>query len=292
MAVAVKVILVMAAGLWVASAPAAGAPSAPARDAAAEAPRAAPSDAPKTSDTSDAPDVYRHLKPLLVEPDDLRPFTGAKPAPQPSGTAQADRPPAIAVDVAARTVRIPVRPTRARGVVEWLLAASGKHKALAVLVTDGSARDVADAFAKAGFDGGEHPAPVGDDAARGPAGPAVRLALVARSADGREVRIPAERLLAATSDGKPLAEGRWVYAGPATLDDGKVFLSGLSGSVATTNLRDTSAMIYWVPAQAEADGIHYVKAFYARPGAVPAEASEWVLEIRPAEPSPAAKPGA
>ena len=72
------------------------------------------------------------------------------------------------------------------------------------------------------------------------------------------------------------------------LADGKVFLSGLSGSVATTNLRDTSAMVYWVPAQADAGAIHYVKAFYARPEAVGAEAPEWVLEIRPVAPSPAA----
>jgi len=276
-----------------AEAPSTGAPSAPAphKDAAAEASAAASSDAPKTPaapPASAAPDVYRHLKPLLVEQNDLQPFTGGKAAAPPAAPAEADRPPPIAVDAAARTVRIPVRPTRAKGVVEWLLVASGKHAALAVLVTECSARDVADAFAKAGLDGGDHPVPVGDDAARAPGGPALRLALVARGADGRAVRIPAERLLSATSGGKPIPDGRWVYAGPATLDDGKVLLSGLSGSVATTNLRDTSAMIYRVPAQADAGGVHYVQAFYAQPAAVPAEASDWVLEITPAEPSPAA----
>jgi len=289
MPIAVRAVLVVLAGLWVAGALAAGAMAA---EAPSDTPRVTDarkaSDAPQPaagSETPAAPDVYRHLKPLVVEQNDLRPFTGGK-SDQPSRPAESDDAPPIAMDAVSHTVRIPVRPTGAKGVVEWLLAASGKHPGLAVLVTDCPARAVAAAMVKAELKGGAHPVPVAEDATRAPTGSALRLALVARGADGQTVRVPAERLIAATSDGKPVAAGRWVYAGPATLDDGKVLLSGLSGSVATTNLRDASAMIYWVPDRPNG-GVHYVKAYYARPGMVPAEASDWVLEIRPAEPPPA-----
>jgi len=273
--VVVRAAMVLAIGLGLGGVVGAGAPAAE-----------TPTDAPPSSDTPAAPAVYRHLKPLVVEQHDLRPFTGGKQA-RPSRPAETDRWPPIEVDAASHTVRVPVRPTGAKGVVEWLLAASGKHAGLAVLVTDWPARAVADAMGRAGLKEGAHPVPVDEDAARAPKGAALELDLVGRGADGRVIRIAADRLLAATSDGKPVAPGRWVYAGPATLDDGKVLLSGLSGSVVTTHLRDTTAMIYWVPDQADGS-IHYVKALYARPGMVPAEASDWVLEIRPAQASPAA----
>jgi len=246
----------------------------------------APSAVSGEADESGAP--YRHLKPILIETDDLG-ASGKKPPARPDrdrtetkAEAPADRP--IHVDAETRTVRVPVRPTGAKGVVEWLLTASGKHPATAVLVTAHPVRAVARALKRAGFACGRHPEPVGTDAARPPQGPALRLTLVAKGPDGKAVRVPAERLLAADADGKALGKGRWIYTGPRTVDEGRVVLAGLSGSVVTTDLRDAHAMVYWVPAEA-ADGPIYVRAFYGRADALPAGAGPWSLEIRPAPPA-------
>ncbi len=231
------------------------------------------------------PDPDRHLKPILVETDDLGTSGRKQPArPDRKGaeaTKPADRP--IHVDARTRTVRLPVRPTGAKGVVEWLLTVSGRHQATAVLVTGHPFRAVARAMEKATFARGRHPEPVGTDAARPPRGPALRLTLVAEGPNGRPVRVPAERLLAAGSDGKPLGKGRWVYTGPRTVDEGRVVLASPSGSVVTTDLRDVHAMVYWVPAEA-AGGPVYARAVYARAEALPAGTGPWTLEIRPAPP--------
>jgi len=240
--------------------------------AAGAAPEGAASDEPRGG--------YGHLKPLVMEADKLAPPAGKRPDGDRPAHGDAGPPPAVRVDPKTRTVRVPVRVTRARGVVEWLLSAGVAHTRTSVLVTRCPVRAVARALEQAGLAEGRPPEPVGDDAARPPDGPAVRLTLRFAGADGAPTRLPAEDLLAAASDGTPLPRGRWVYVGPQTLADGKVLLAELSGSLVTTGLRDTSAMIYWVPASSREAPL-YVKAFYGRPEVVPAEAREAVLEIRP-----------
>jgi len=217
------------------------------------------------------------FKPLILETDDLRTVGKAEK----TGDA-AKAGPAIHVDAKTGTVRIPVTPTRTRGVVERLLSARGKHPASSVLVTPYSAAEVAAAFAKAGFEAGARPVPVGDDRARPPSGKAVEVALLATSSGGKMGRIPAARLLASKSDGTPLGPGRWVYVGPQTVGGktDRILVTGLSGSVATTDLRDLSAIIYWVPRTADRQA--YARACYASRQALPQTGAAFELEIRPA----------
>jgi hypothetical protein len=232
---------------------------------------------PAARPSEDSQGGYGHLKPLLIEADKVPPRAGTGSEGGESGDGRT----AVRVDPKTHTVEVPVRLTRAEGVVEWLLSAGGKHPRTSVLSARCPVRALARALEAAGLAAGRPPAPVGDDAARPPEGPSVRLTLRFRAPDGGPKRIPAEALLAAAPDGTPVPDGRWVYVGPQALADGKVLLAELSGSLVTTALRDTSAMVYWVPAAPD-DGPRYVKAYYARPKAVPAGVTEAVLEIAPA----------
>jgi hypothetical protein len=218
------------------------------------------------------------MEPIVRGTDDAAaPAEGAHPPTAPAAQAAAT----IKVDEKTRTVHIPVRLTGARGVVEWLLAAGERHKAAAVLVTDGSVADLAAAMARAGLAPGVRPEPVGEDRARPPRGAALAVTLVARDAAGRQKRIPAERLLSRQSGGEPLAEGRWVYAGPQVVQeaDAEINVTELSGSLATTNLRDSSAMIYWAPGDEAAP---FVWTYYNSNLPLPEKPESWELEIRPA----------
>jgi hypothetical protein len=241
-----------------------------------------------TPEPKAAPDSrggYDHLKPLLIEADDPSAGTGKNGDGDGGG---GDDPTAVHVVPQTRAVRMPVRLTRAPGVVEWLVSAGDKHPRTSVLLARCPVRALARALTRAGLDAGRPPVPVGDDAARPPDGPTVRLTLRYRAPDGTGKRLPAAHLLSATPDGEPLADGRWVYVGPQALADGKILLAELSGSLVTTSLRDTSGMVYWVPASSN-DGPLYVEAFYARPKAVPKGVGEGMLEIRPAPEGEASK---
>jgi len=259
--------------------------------AAAAAPEAAPAGgaapdgaAPEGEAAGESQSGYGHLKPLLMDPDRVggsgRRLAGPGDRPSDAG----DRP-SVRVDPKARTVRVPVRVTHARGVVEWVLSAGGRHARMSVLLTRCPVRTVARALEQTGLAEGRPPTLVGEDAARPPRGPAVRLTVRFRQPDGSWATLPAEALLAAASAGTPLPPGRWVYVGPQTLADGKVLLAELSGSLVTTGLQDRSAMIYWVPASS-GEEVLYVQAYYGRVEAVPGEVTEAVLEIRPAAASP------
>lgn len=220
------------------------------------------------------------FKPLVLETDDLRTIRKGEKA----DDGDAAKPAAtIHVDAKAHTVRIPVAPTRTRGAVERLLTVCGKHAAGAVLVTPCLAADVAAAFAKAGFEAGTRPRPIGADRTRPPSGRVLEIHLIFKPAGGKEKRIPAARLLAAKSDGAPLGAGRWVYVGPQRIDDrtGSVLVTELSGSIATTDLRDSSAMIYWVPKVGDSGS--YARAYYASREALPAKDAAFELEIREAK---------
>lgn len=212
------------------------------------------------------------------------PAEGAHPPPAPAAQAAAT----IQVDEKTRTVHIPVRLTGARGVVEWLLATGDRHKASAVLVTDRSAGEVAAAMARVGLAPGARPEPVGEDRATIPQGSALTVTVIVKDAAGREMRIPAERLLSRRSGGEPLSEGRWIYAGPQVVleADAEINVTELSGSLATTNLRDASALIYWVPApggrMAGDEAAPFVLTYYPSNLSLPEKTESCDLEIRPA----------
>jgi hypothetical protein len=208
------------------------------------------------------------LAPVVRGTDDVvrRPeAAGPQPAP-PKPAAQ------VRVDEKARTVRIPARFTGARGMVEWLLSAGGKHPATSVLVTDCPVRDVAAALAKIGLAAGVRPQPVGEDRARPPVGrrasadEVLFITVVVREAAGKETRTPAAGFLSRRTDGPPLAggDGMWVYVGPQIVREGdaEILVTEFSGSLATTNLLDSSAIIYWSPAS-HGEAAPYVSAFYA-----------------------------
>jgi len=238
--------------------------------------------------TETRPEVPRtrleRFKPLVLETDDLRTVRKGEKA---GGAAKGVS--GIRVDAKAGAVGIPVTPTETRGVVERLLSSCGKCPAGSVLVTPCSAAEAAAALAKVGLEPGTRPVPVGDDRARPPSGRALEITLVAKAAGGKATRVPAARLLASKSDGTPLGPGRWVYVGPQRIG-GKtdhILVTELSGSVATTDLRDTSAMIYWVPRTDDPEP--YARAYYASHESLPQTCEALELEIRLAEPPSKAK---
>jgi len=235
------------------------------------------------AESAKAPD---RLPPIVVGTDDIHPDKGKKPPPE----AVTPKPLApIRVDEKTRTVFVPARFTRAKGVVEWLLSAGPKHPGTSVLVTDHTARVLAEALSRVGLAGGTRPEPVGEERVRPPKGAAVEIDLVVRTADGKETRTPASRFLSEKSGGEPLGEGAWVYAGLQVIReaDAEISVTDLSGSLITTNLRDSSALAYWCPKTAE-DPAPYVTAYYASSAPPPAEGEACELAIRPA-PAPAAQ---
>jgi len=219
------------------------------------------------------------LAPVMVEPDDLG--TPAKPKPPPAPSAPARHAGEIRVDERAKTVTVPVAFTRAKGVVERLLSAKKKNPAASVLVTEHSAKDLAAALAKAGLAPGRRPAPVGEDRATLASGAALEITVLAKAADGKVARTPAATFLSARSSGEPLGEGAWVYVGPQTLREGdaEILVTEMTGSIVTTNLRDSTAVIYWRPRLPD-DSQPYVTAFYASASPLPAAGETCQLEIR------------
>jgi hypothetical protein len=236
--------------------------------------------APEAGAPAERPAKPDRWGPIVVGTDDAG--LPGKPKTPPAAPPAAKAAGEIRVDEKTKTVRIPVAPTRAKGVVEWLLASGKKHAATSVLVTEHAAKDLAAALAKAGLAPGVRPEPVGEDRAKLPSGQAVEIALVSKGADGKETRTPAAKFLSPKSTGEPLGEGAWVYVGPQVLREGDVDLlvTELSGSIVTTNLRDQTAMIYWVP-KSPPDAQLYVAAFYASSATLPGEKEKCELEIRP-----------
>jgi hypothetical protein len=225
------------------------------------------------------------LAPILVgtdEADSLRKPTKEAPPAKP------ERPPKpIRVDEKARSVRLPVRFSQASGAVEWLLSSGEKHQRMSALVTDQPAKAVAAALAKAGLPAGTPPLLVGEDHVRPPKGTPVDVDVVVTRADGTEIRYPANLFIATSSEGDPAAEGQWVYVGPpvAREGDAEILVTALSGSLVTTNLRDSSALVYWVPEKTEG----FARTFYVSGVPLPTEGFSCELEIRPAEAKPAAE---
>ena len=153
-----------------------------------------------------------------------------------------------------------------------------KHAGMSMCVTDASPREVAEALAKIGLSAGQRPQAAGDDRILPPKGQAVEIALVVAGArDPTLRRVPAAGLFSMKAGGEPLAAGAWVYVGPQVVRDGdaEVSVTDLSGSLVTTSLRDSSAMIYWVPANFDT-AAPYDAAFYAsRERRRPARPPSW-----------------
>jgi hypothetical protein len=226
-----------------------------------------------------------NLAPIVVGTDEAR---APRKAPKEAPPAKAERPPKpIRVDEEARSVRLPVRFSQASGAVEWLLSAGEKHQRMSVFVTDQPAKAVAAALAKAGLPAGTPPLLVGEDRVRPPKGTPVDVDVVVTRADGTEIRYPASLFIATSSVGDPAADGQWVYVGPPVAREGdvEILVTALSGSLVTTNLRDSSALVYWVPEKTEG----FVRTFYVSGVPLPAEGFSCELEIRPAEEKPAAE---
>ncbi len=234
------------------------------------------------------------FEPLIVDPTaparasaETPPTPAERPSTPPS---EAPKAPAPEVDKVARTVRIPVELTGAEGVIEWILGTARAPKASTILVTPCRAQAVADALAAIGLAKGTPPEARGDGPPGPPSGPSLELSLVWHTKE-KPGLLPATRLFAPSPDGRDAGPGRWVYAGPATVREGEATLlvASVSGSLVTTNLRDTSALIYWVPGPGE-PGLEALRTWYAAkaPG-VPA-GSKPALVVRPAAPPKPPKP--
>ncbi len=223
-----------------------------------------------------------HLAPIILEADDAG---GPKPAPAAEAKPAEEIPP-IRVDEDARSVRIPVRFSRAEDTAEWLLSTGEKHRRMSVLVTDYSAKAVASALVKAGLPSGKPPAPVGPDRVRPPKGTPVEIEVVVTRLGGMEIRYPANLFLATSPGGDPIENGRWVYVGPPVAREGEaeILVTAISGSLVTTNLRDSSALVYWAPNGTEG----YVRSFYLSGVPLPPEGFACELEIRASEPKSSA----
>ncbi|MGB2755839.1 MAG: YdjY domain-containing protein [Phycisphaerae bacterium] len=233
------------------------------------------------------PPAGDNLAPILLETDEADPL---RKAPKEAPPAKAERPPKpIRVDEEARSVRLPVRFSQASGAVEWFLSSGEKHQRMSVFVTDHPAKAVAASLAKAGLPAGTAPLLVGEDRVRPPKGTPVDINVVVTRADGTEIRYPASLFIATSSVGEPAADGQWVYVGPPIAREGEaeILVTALSGSLVTTNLRDSSALVYWVPEKTEG----FVRTFYVSGMPLPAEGFSCELEIRPAEEKPAGAGG-
>ena len=231
-----------------------------------------------------------NLAPIVVGTDEAK---ALRKPPKEAPPAKPERPPKpIRVDEKARSVRLPVRFSQTSGAVEWLLSSGEKHQRMSVLVTDQPAKAVASALAQAGLAAGTPPLLVGEDRVRPPKGTPVDIDVVVARADGTEIRYPASLFIATSSVGDPAADGQWVYVGPPVAREGEaeILVTALSGSLVTTNLRDSSALVYWVPEKTEG----FVRTFYVSGVPLPAEGFSCELEIRPAEEKPTAEkpPGA
>ena len=240
------------------------------------APEVLPLPAPKTAGGD-------RLTPIVRGTEDLgEPLQPVAPKP---AAAPAKAPPAVRIDEKASTVRIPARLTHVKGVVEWVLSCGERHRAMSVLVTDCTVRDVTAALAKVGLQAGERPQAVGEDRARAPKGAAVVVEVAFKDDMGKETRVPAAKFLSARSDGDPLGEGAWVYVGPLVIREGEaeILVTDFSGSLVSTNLRDSSAMISWVSKAASAEPATFVTAYYTSTFASPAEGDSCELVIRPAK---------
>jgi len=226
-----------------------------------------------------------NLAPILVGTDEAR---APRKTPKEVPPTKPERPPKpIRVDEKARSVRLPVRFSQASGAVEWFLSSGEKHPRMSVFVTDQPAKAVAAALAKAGLPAGTPPLRVGEDRVQPPKGTPVDIDVIVARADGAEIRYPASLFIATSSVGEPAADGQWVYVGPPIAREGEaeILVTALSGSLVTTNLRDSSALVYWVPEKTEG----FVRTFYVSGVPLPAEGFSCELEIRPADEKAAAE---
>ncbi len=145
-----------------------------------------------------------------------------------------------------------------------------------MFVTECSPREVAEALAKIGLSAGQRPQAAGDDPVRPPSGESVRISFVA-GPDKAEVS--ADNLLSAKAGGEAVQGNAWVYVGPQVVREGEteVNVTDLTGGLITTNLRDSSALVYWVPSAAAPSP--YAPAFYGSKDA-PKAGATGVLVIR------------
>ncbi len=204
------------------------------------------------------------------------------PDPKPDAPREAGK---VSADPETRTVRIPVRFSGARGVVAWMLSAGKRHRGMSVLVTDRAVREVVAACRQAGLAPGTPPRLRADGRVRPPEGREVELTVITTGADGKETRRPASAFLAASAENAAPGLGRWVYAGPQIAREGasELLVTALSGSLATTDLGDTSALIHWVPAADPSEPKGLPVGTYTVRESDEGRAGKAILEIRAVE---------
>ena len=219
------------------------------------------------------------LSPIVVPADEV-----GKGQPEPKPAAPSPAP--IEVDEKARTVRLPVKFTRVRGAVEWLLVSGPKHVTTSVLTTAYSSKALAEALARIGLADGVRPGRTGAGEVTPPQGMAVDIDVVLRSADGQGMRVPASLFFSLVSGGEPVGQGKWVYVGQEVVSEGdaKISITDLEGGLMATDLHGPSAMIYWVPdaGDAGAPGASAARPCYASNFPLPREGEVRELIIRPA----------
>jgi hypothetical protein len=243
----------------------------PSRPAAKQVPPAPERLAPETTPVAD------DQMPIVIGTNDGLPRPAGKTTPAVTPT----RASPVVVDEKVRTVRIPVRMSLKPGVLEWLLSSGEKHVGMSMCVTEATPREVSEALARAGLTAGARPQTAADYRVTAPKGQQVEVSLVFPATNGAAARtVPAAALFSTKARGEPLAAGQWVYVGPQLVRDGQaeINVTDLSGSLLTTNLRDSSAMIYWMPTAFD-PAAPYDAAFYASRQAPPAGQTA-TLEIR------------
>jgi len=178
----------------------------------------------------------------------------AAPAVEPAaGTSAPGATGDLVIDRQGQRLTIAGTITGTTGLIELGATSNARRTFLAAVKVSAPPSRIAEAMKALGVESGQVPvADVASQTATEPKGRRVRLILHwDAEVDGGTVprQAPLEHLFWNRSRGEPLPESSWVYAGGSTVgrDDlgGTLFVGDLSGSVATINRMDTSALFYY-----------------------------------------------
>ena len=240
------------------------------------------------------------LDPILLEPSTAAPQPKPPPPPVtqklpptrkpaqtpveiPSPPKPADKPRTIFIDKDARRLTLSGRFTGTAGAIELAACTTAGKDFLAAVLLDASAPEIAAAMKSLGFAPGK--VPVADPKtafASAPEGESVDLFLEwDLSVRNRTLpyRVHAEELFWDRAADRTLPLAHWLYAGGARVrdqtSDSEMFTADLSGSVATINPLDTSALFYY------AGPLDSTQAWHANPALHPPKGTPCQLIVQP-----------
>jgi len=240
------------------------------------------------------------LDPLLLEPPDMptekpdRPASA--PATAPPQSPEKPKSKTIETDKEARRLTVMGQFIGASGVIELGACAKGGKTYLASVVLDARPSEIAEAMKALGFEPGQVPTvDLKNGTASAPQGPKVIIYVEWETAlrEGKVVRrIRLEHLFWERAGDRLLPDSPWLYAGGQRVraegSDSELFTADLSGSVATTNRLDTSALFYY------GGELATVQAWRANPGqgATAGTPCRFVVEpvVEPKPPAESAPP--